>query len=149
MLQCYFTWSNAGWNTKARLHYRNFFCNMLKLLKQVKNFELHRRSGELATDNLSLRKPAGYWYDAARSHRNFCSVSSLLFGLVAVRVTAENLFRQCFKVFVSRQSASEIKVRQWRTDGPSVGTDGLSTTDNYKTWTLLTILMSRARMFRH
>ena len=92
-------------------HYRNFFCNKLKLLKQVKNLKLHRRSGELATD-LSLRKPAGYWYDAARSRRNLCSVSSLLFGLVTVRVTTKNrfcrrLFRQYFKVSVSRQSASE------------------------------------------
>ena len=118
---------------KPRSHYRNFFCNKLKLLKQVKNLELHRRSGDLATDNLSLGKPACYWYDAAWSRRNFCSVSSLLFGLV----TAENcfrrrLFRQCFKIFVSRQSARKTSVRQWRTDGPSVSTDGLPTTDyNY------------------
>ena len=65
----------------------------------------------------ALRKPVGYWYDAAWSRRNFCSVSSLLFGLVTVRETAENrfrrhLFHQCFKVSVSRQSVSKTGVRQ-------------------------------------
>ena len=53
-----------------------------------------------------------------RSHIEISVVCRLcIFGLVTVRVTAENhlrwcLFHHCFKVSVSRQSASETGVRQ-------------------------------------